>query len=431
MKVRLGLLTGLCIAFLGVPGSPLRASDAPGFDARLVDLVATGQVAEAQALLEETNPSPEDRAFLRGRVLKANGQFEAAIAVFRSILQRVPTYINARRELAHTLLLHGDFRAASHHFRALLQVDPDPRMRQSYHIFLSEIDREQPLGIAGHFAMLPSTNINRGTMNTVFDPGNPNIPPSRITSRAASGVGLLLGLSGYLRHPLSRTDRLVFDWSVTGRGYEDAIHNSATLSLGARYQRRAVQYQWFVGPYARKTWREDDDDNSAIGLQAGLDRRIGARTSVFVQTSYEERTYPDAAPLDGPFFSGSGGVAFSPRPDLTFVGGVRLDESRPNALHQNYTSGAVFGRVIKQWPGGLTTGMSFEIGTRDYKDTFPLTSRTRGDEFLRIDASFQNANLDWRGFTPVLTCSHTVNRSNIAFFDYDVSECQIGLTRNF
>ncbi len=397
----------------------------------IVDLIAAGRIAEAQALLDATNPSEADRAFFRGRVLKANGQYAEAIAVFRSILRSDPTYINARRELAHTLLLNGEFDAAAHHFESLLQTDSDRDLRKGYRRFLDMIEREQPFGFSTQLALLPSSNVNRGSSNEIFQPDDPDRGPFDITSQAESGIGLLFGLSGYYRWPIAGRDRIVFDWGVNLAKYDNKIHDSATLRFGMTYERRLADYQWSIGPYARRTWRKDNDHNQAFGLRFSTDRRLTQASSLFVEARYEERRYDKSSTLDGPFMSGQVGLVASARADLTFVTGLRLSHSAPEALYQSYDGAAVFGRVIREWPGGLTTGLGLEVGLRDYKDLFPQTTRERQDEFLNINLTLQNNTINWRGFTPVLFCSHQINSSNVAFYDYDASECQIGFSRNF
>lgn len=84
-------------------------------------MIANGRTHEAFALLLTTDPSVEDLMLFQGRVLKADEQFASAISIFRKILEGEPRYINARRELAHTLLLNQELEASEFHFRELLR----------------------------------------------------------------------------------------------------------------------------------------------------------------------------------------------------------------------------------------------------------------------------------------------------------------------
>ena len=83
-------------------------------------LLTFGQVDAARAILEAGDPSPADRLFFDARLLKSQAKLTAAIALFRQVLQIEPNRMNARRELAHTLLLNRDFGPAEFHFNQLL-----------------------------------------------------------------------------------------------------------------------------------------------------------------------------------------------------------------------------------------------------------------------------------------------------------------------
>ena len=174
-------------------------------------LISTGQVEAARIALEVQNPSQADRVFFDGRILKAQRRFPEAINAFRQVLQIDPNYINARRELAHTLLLNRDYGRARFHFEELLKIDQNDQMRDGYRGFLNVMDQNKPIGFSGYFSILPSSNVNRGTTNIVFDTnlGQFVIDPN---SQAESGVGVQLGFSGYFRHLTSPTSRISLNW---------------------------------------------------------------------------------------------------------------------------------------------------------------------------------------------------------------------------
>jgi len=158
-------------------------------DAVLVDLIAQGNEAGARALFKQTNPSDVDWLFFEGRVAKAAGRFDEAAEAFREVLRRAPSYRNAKRELAHTLLIAADYRAAAHHFRDLLRTEPDEEFRLGYIHFLRAIDRRRPLSLSGQVGLVTSSNVNRGSSQSEFVPGVPSAPVFDITSQAEKGYG--------------------------------------------------------------------------------------------------------------------------------------------------------------------------------------------------------------------------------------------------
>jgi hypothetical protein len=64
-------------------------------------------------------------------------------------------------------------------------------------------------------------------------------------------------------------------------------------------------------------------------------------------------------------------------------------------------------------------------------EDYPLTSSPRDDDFYKISIGVQHSRIDIQGFTPRLSCSRTVNQSNVAFYDYNATECQATISRNF
>ena len=74
---------------------------------------------------------------------------------------------------------------------------------------------------------------------------------------------------------------------------------------------------------------------------------------------------------------------------------------------------------------------NLEYGLRDFRGTQPFTALTREDDYIRVGVAAQHARFNYAGFAPRLNCAHTINRSNVAFFDYTATECQIALSREF
>jgi tetratricopeptide (TPR) repeat protein len=393
-------------------------------------LISTGQIEAARVALEAENPSQADRVFFEARIFKAQHRFPEAIGAFRQVLQIDPNYINARRELAHTLLLNRDYGPARFHFEELLKIDQNDQMRDGYRSFLNVVDQNQPIGFSGYFSLLPSTNINRGTTNTVFDTtlGQFVIDP---ISQAESGVGVQLGLFGYFRHLTSPTSRVSLNWGLFGTRYKEDRYNSAVGNLAVSYEQVTQSGSWFVSPYFRKTWREDDGDNDARGLNFGLTHRLNDPNRLVFSFSHEYRDYALQDYQDGTFTSGSISLNHQINPSLSISGGFGFERSIPEADHLQYDSGKLFAGLSKAWEGGLQTSFGFEYGIRDFVGDYPLTSFPRDDDFYKISIGVQHSRIDIQGFTPRVSCSHTVNQSNVAFYEYNATECQAMISRNF
>tara|TARA_B100000768_G_C11257963_1_gene367352 strand:+ start:413 stop:1699 length:1287 start_codon:yes stop_codon:yes gene_type:complete len=422
------ILSALILAGSLIIGSAIFAQSV---DSRNISkLISAGQIETARLVLESGNPSQADRVFFEARVLKAQRRLPEAIKAFRQVLQIDPNYINARRELAHTLLLNGDYGSAQYHFDALLQVDQNNSMRDGYHRFLNVIDQNKPIGFNGYFSILPSSNINLGTTNTVFDTtlGRFVIDPS---AKAKSGVGAQLGFSGYFRHRNSPTSSISLNWSLSNTKHDEELYNSTVGNIAFSYGQVTGQGRWFLSPFYRKTWRKDDSQNNAQGLNFGLTHRLNNQNQLNFNLSHEYRNYEVKDYQDGTFSSATLILNHQIRPSLSLSGGASFGRSSPERADLQYGSDKLILGMLKSWEGGLQTKLGFEYGQREYEGIYPLTTSARNDDFKKISIGVQHSRINIQGFTPQLACSHIINRSNVAFFDYSATECQATISKNF
>lgn len=393
-------------------------------------LISTGHIEDAQLALEAQNPSQADRLFFAGRVLKAQGQFHDAIQVFRRVLQVDPQYINARRELAHTLLLNRDYSPAEYHFNALLKIDSNEHMKDGYQQFLNIISENRPIGFSGSFSILPSTNVNRGTTNTVFNTtlGQFVIDPD---SRPESGVGVQLALSGYFRHLIDTASRVALSWSLSGTRYPKSYYNSTTGDIALSYERVTGPGRWFLSPYYRKTNRQDNASNDARGLRFGVTHRLTAKNWLGFTALHENRIYSEQHFQNGTFSAASLSLNHQINPSVSVSGRLSLERGRPKAEHLRYDAYKLHAETLKFWEGGLQTSFGLEVGRRNFVGMVPLTNTRRDDHVYTINIAVQHSKIDIKSFTPNLSCAHTINRSNVVFYDYNATECQASLSQNF
>ena len=405
-------------------------SQAATNDAAISRLINQGALEKARIVLEQGNPSKAERLFFAGRVLKAQGKLEVAINVFRQALQYEAEYINAKRELAHTLMLLERYDTAEQHFQALLSIDQNEHMRDGYRDFLRRIDQNKPIRLSGHFSVLPSTNVNRGTDNTVFDTtlGQFVINPE---SQEESGVGLQYGLSAYFRHLLDTKSRLSFNWAVSERRYEQKLFNSLIKRFAITYERMENKGDWFISPYYRHTQRNDNADNNAIGLHAGLSYRLDAKKQIIFSTKYENNRFLKQNYRDGKFSAFSTSLNHQVSPTFFISGGTGIVFNATDADHLKYTGYEIFSNLGKKWQGGLFTKFGIKLKRRDFFGIYPLTTHKRRDDFYQVSIETEYSRFDIEGFIPYLSCAYTNNHSNIPFYEYRVMDCQIAVFKSF
>ncbi|MEM6909870.1 MAG: surface lipoprotein assembly modifier [Pseudomonadota bacterium] len=396
-------------------------------DAAIVALIARDAIAEARALYARTGPDEADWMFFEGRVAKASGQLDKAQTAFREALRLNPAHLSAKRELAHTLLIAEDYSGAEHHFRELLQADPEAEYRQGYVRFLRQIDRLRPFSINGHLALVSSSNVNRGSSETEFVPGVPGVPRFDITSRAQDGQGVEAGLAGRIQHTTAKDRQLTFDWGIFGRKFDHDQHDSLTVSARLRFGQLQSKSQWSVGPLVRANVNADGNDAVSVGLAANYERRVARRLNVFASGIYQYRHSLDKEGIDAPFTTLQAGIARPFRNGSVAIG-PRFVFFRPEEEHQRYAGQSVFARLSRSWSGGLSGGLGIEVGRRGYADDFPLAGEPREDKFYQITFTAQHDQFRLGRFIPTINCILGSTDSNIAFFKHSVEECTLGVS---
>jgi len=402
-------------------------------DSLISQLISQGQFATAEEELKQGDPTELDNMFFVARVLKATGRVDESIALFVEILNRDPNYINARRELAHSLLVVEKYEAASTQLDILNRIDQNPQMQAGYRQMQSIIDQNRPVGISGVFALIPSTNINKGTSNTEFVTvlGTLAIDP---TSQPVSGVGLQLGVSGYFRKIIDAQSRISLRWSLTGVLYENRAYSSVNGDFSLPYERRLPKGGFSIAPFYRVNWSETGLSQQATGLRFSADRRLSNQNRLALALTYEERDYPTASYQNGAFSSETLSFTRQINPSLSYSLGAAFEQSGVFDLtktHLAYNGGKLFASVSKAWNGGLRTAVGLEIGYRQFVGDYPLTTAPRADEFYGVNFTLSHARVQVAGFVPSLRCAYTFNTSTIAFFDFDVVDCTMGLSKEF
>ncbi len=399
-------------------------------DNAISHLLNMGKFAEAEQLLEKNHPSEADRLFFKGRVQKAHGHLRESVDTFREVLRIEPSHINAKRELAHSLMLLKDYDVAEFHFKELMEVDKNTDMRDSYQNFIGSIQRNKPFGYSVGFAALPSTNVNRGSINQYFDTtlGRFVIDDD---SKAESGVGAQISGSAFYRHQINKTDRVVLSGFVAGNLYANDEFDSLSNRLSINFEKRKSDWYFALGPYFQRNWKNDDSSNSVPGVQFAVGKRINEKWSALFSSLYEYRFYDIQDRNDGGYVSGTASVTRHFGQTLAVSVGLGVERSNPEKDYARYNGVKAVLQASKQWKGGLFTSAKLEGTERFYDNKFPLLGYERRDDVLKVSGTVGHNAISYKGFTPRLTCAYTYNQSNVSLYEYNAAECQVGLTRDF
>jgi len=407
----------------------------------ILELVQAGDFDGARAALEATPHTDIDALFLEAQIFTAQGQATEAVKIYRAILAVQPGQIEIRQVLARTLLAMGDFEAAKFHFRELLEKDRRDGFKEQYASVLRQIEQNSPSGVSASLSFVPSTNINRGTTNTFVQPGDPTSGTISESGKETSGIGLQVGVSGFYKIAREKGGVFTLTASATQVLYSESVYNVFQPSVAVRFENGNERGIWSAEMFARRTFRRDlsqanntsvsNSSGNSFGVSLSGRRALNSPNILTYSALIQHTEFDTIANQSGPVATFKLGLQRNVNQTTAINVGASIGRGLPQSDSFKYRSAAIEAGISKTWTGGWATYTGVETGTRWYDADFGFTGLRRNDRYLTVTASVLNSTISWQGFSPRLSCSWQTNSSNIGFYDFDATECNILLTRGF
>lgn len=356
---------------LAVPSMGAARVDAE-LEYRLTTAINSGDFQLARDLLLAVPHSDAERFLLDGRILKAQGRYDDAVAYLRNAVQAAPDDLRSRRELAHALFLAKRYGPAKYHLEILLIRDSDPRLRSGYRRFLQQIDQQRPVTLSGFLEFKPSTNINSGSTEQYLRNLLVNAEIDE-DSRAKSGVGIHAGGSALYRKHISARQRveLKFDIEHTRYSQDDSL-DATSAGLELRNILRRSNAQMTLAPFARRIWTNNSNDQRILGLRFQQNVGVTPRSNLSFWMSHAHHLFLDLDTSSGWRSSAGIGYARQITPSISWGTSLSVQASRPELDHNRYNGLSLSGRMSKDWQGGTITQASIFGGYRDFQGDAPL-----------------------------------------------------------
>ena len=112
----------------------------------------------------------------------------------------------------------------------------------------------------------------------------------------------------------------------------------------------------------------------------------------------------------------------------TFGGFESVKSQDPATSYSTYFGGL---NVYKEFPMGLTVNANAQARISPFDGPDSLTGLTRFDDRYVGSLTLTKRDLNFVGFAPSLNYTYTLNKSNVAFFDYDSHAINFNLTKDF
>ena len=423
MKLTRGLFPlSLMVAF--VVALSASAQTPPG------TLIAQGRFDEARAALDAQGATQTDIEVAEALIAVRQGRRAEAIAQLRDILRREPGLITVRRLLANQLALDEQYAAADFQFQRLLETDPSAANRASYIRAQRALFSKKPFGFSFSGAVVPSTNINRGTSAEIFptDFGDFVIDEDNL---GTTGVGLALSGSVFHRFELAGGQRLQIDLGTGVIFYDKPEFNQHSYVLRTSLSDTKDGRTWSIAPEVGRTFLAGERYYDRIALALAHGWTLTPETGLILRAEAEYRDYATDTALTGPRYEFETELRrrIDGRTSVQTSLAYKLGEAESAAFQ--YDGVQVGAELRRAFQNGLQIGLGADHEWRPYRGDFTGVTFPRNDNITSIDFSVFNDQWTVGGAAPTYGCRFTWAQSNVAFYDYDVQECSVGFTRNF
>ncbi|NNC71682.1 MAG: DUF560 domain-containing protein [Sphingomonadaceae bacterium] len=403
-------------------------------------LIEAERYDEARLVLTALENSPElstQTNLLMGHVAMRAGDIDGAIGHFRTVLNEQPGQIRARLELARALMMAGRHSSADHHFRLAEQDDNLPEdvanlVRSARGLIRDR--RGWHLDVEVGFA--PDTNINNATDTQRVDlVAGPFVLPLSLgeNSRAQSGIGQIVGLSGGIEVGLSGDVALSIDADARFTNYSggDFDDLSGALAIGPEI-RFSDRNRLTVQALANQRFYGWNDAQRSFGLRANYQRVLnrGARLALAVDGRRIDSGFGDQ-------FSGWQMGLYGTYEQVlnrSLIASATVFGRRDALRSDAYSHFEVGGRIGigGELPLGINAGVSGGVSRALYDGALPLFSvKPRQDWRFNSQVQLGLRSLRVLGFSPTVTYSYGRTDSNVSLFQSDRHRVEFGLARYF
>jgi outer membrane protein len=431
----------LCLVALS-PAAPLRAEvqaetrteSISVLDAARLAITA-GDLDAARTILRvalERDPDSVDARFLLGEVESRAGNFKAAVGYYRQILVDHPELVRVRLDLARALFALHDDEASSYHFNlALAAPDLPATVIANVRTFLAEIKRRKRYAVSVNLGVAPDTNMNvapAASQVTLFG------LPFQLTqeSQPHSGVGVAFTANGEYYAPVASDLRWragANAYTVDYPGHGEFDDSQLRVSTGPQFL--VGRGDVSVLAEAAQRWFGNEQYSFGAGgrIEAGDPLSDRVRLEGYIEglsIDYQTQSFLNGYSITGVLFTTYGLTSSSFIRLITGAGFEPAEES----FFSNHSVrlGAAYQR---DFPWGITGYVEPDVVVYQYDADNAAFGRRRHDVVGSAQVSLNKRNINFFGFSPILSYTYTRDDSDIGLFSFVRHQVELGVTRYF
>jgi hypothetical protein len=384
----------------------------------------------SQARAQDAADPVIERDFLDAMSRYERRDYHQAEALFRRILDRDPSLLRVRLELARTLFMERKDEEADYHLRLAAARQPSQLVIRNIARFREAIRARRAWRFNFDMGFAPDSNINSATNKESVDVyGLPfQLDPS---ARARSGTGRFVGGDASLR--LNRSGRFPIYLGAYGRWVRYGDHDFDDAYVGGE----AGPELELAGGQLRTTatglmrWYGRRPLVSSFGAHLEYEKLVGDKWTLGGTLLVRHNNYARRRDVDGwdaelrasanrPLGATTLGFAYA-----------GIERSWANDPGQAFWRKRLGIGVLREVGWGLRPQLSIDLARQVGDGPLAPFGKERRDWFLQGNFSIYKRDWNLRGFAPSLSLTVTRNHSTIVLYHEKRLRAEIRLTRAF
>lgn len=379
-----------------------------------------------------------ERWFLLAQMASRSGDIDAAIKIYRKILDAQPNLARVRFELAICYIHQKKWTRADYHLRlAMAGKDLPDEVRNMMNYYRYFIRQNKNWNVWFNFGAAPDNNINNAVggeecVMTIFG------PMCRQLNDPESAIGANLTLGGEYEFKLSDHWRWKSDGNIYSNVYDLHDYDDLYLSVST-----GPRYVWsrgdvWLGALGARRWYGWERYNWSYGLRIDTNYDFTRKMSGGLYLRFMNNVYDEYdGILSGQTYSGTARITYS------FNASVYM------SLRGGLSREVATDRVYAYWQPSFGVGIGAELpwGFHVYGEPSVYWTRYDDPRWAVIDGSFSeitehdfthrymlslsNNKLDIWGFVPTITASYTRRESNLWQREFDKFSIEFTMQQRF
>jgi len=386
--------------------------------------------AHAQQLAPASFDAALQHDFVDGMTSYSGRDYARAEAIFRRLLDRQPSLLRVRLELARTLFMERKDEQADYHFRLAAGEHPSDPVLRNILRFRQAIRSRRSWRFDFDFGFSPDSNINSATdKETVDIYGLPfKLDP---TGRARSGTGRFVGADASVR--LNRSGKVPIYIGGYGRltRYGDQRFDDAYAGIEAGPEFPLGGGQLRTTLTGLRRWYGRHPLVTSVGARVDYDRLAGKSWTLGGSLLVRHNDYARRGDVDG-WDTEARLSANHPLGATTLgFGYAGIQRSWANDPGQAFWREQLGVGVLKEIGWGLRPQLRADFARQVGDAPLAPFGRRRRDWLLQGSFSIYKRDWNMKGFAPSLSVTMTRNLSTLTLYDEKRLRGEIRLTRAF